>query len=153
MPSALFAALLLTGCDRVATVETRQAPKPAATENLLETVISTDETGAEIVPPAPAGQKFQALGTEPFWSIEVNGDTLFYSSPEQQTPVAIAAHLTAMGKHGDGGLRYVGAMEGRTVALTIRRGQCSDGMSDRVYPFNAEFEWGDRTLQGCARPK
>ena len=78
---------------------------------------------------------------------------LLYTSPEQQTAVAIEAHVTAIGKHGDGGLVWEGWMAGKPVTLTIREGQCSDGMSDTVYPYKATFTWGERTEQGCARLK
>ncbi len=124
------------------------------TENLLESVSETaDETPSPAATSVPTGQTFQALGTEPFWSIEVLGDKLLYTSPEQQTPVAIAAHMEGMSKHGAGELRYVGRMDGKAVVLTIALGICSDGMSDTVYAYTATFTWGERTEQGCARLK
>lgn len=141
MRSAVLAGLaLLAGCgenspEQIDTVDV-VAPEPASS------------------PASAAGeQTFQALGTEPFWSFEVLDGKLLYTSPEQQTAVAIEAHVTAIGKHGDGGLVWEGRMDGKPVILTIREGQCSDGMSDTVYPYKATFTWGERTEQGCARLK
>ncbi len=58
-----------------------------------------------------------------------------------------------MGKHGDGGLLYAGQMQGRPIGLTIRAGQCSDGMSDTVYPYKSALTIDGKTEQGCARLK
>jgi uncharacterized membrane protein len=38
------------------------------------------------------------------------------------------------------------------LRLTLRKAACSDGMSDRRYPFTAEVEAGGEMLKGCARP-
>ena len=95
------------------------------------------------------GRHFQALGTEPFWSLEVLPGKLIYTSPEVQPGIAVTYTLTGQGKQ----LRYSGTLQGKPMVLTIEPGECSDGMSDTVYPYKASFTWGDRTEQGCARAK
>ena len=131
--AALLALLALAAC--------KPAEQPAAPPSPATTA-------------SPLPQRMQALGTEPFWSFEIVGERLAYTSPEQPDPVTIEAHLTAVGKHGDGGLLYEGRMGGRPVGLTIRAGQCSDGMSDTVYPYKASFTWGDDPArEGCARDR
>lgn len=153
MRSVVLAGLfVLAGCD------------DGKKENLLETVtaelsaMESESAATATAAPSPPSaaiseKRFQALGTEPFWSIEIVGSRLLYTSPEQQAAVAIAAHMEGMSKHGTGGLKYVGRMDGKTVVLMIEPGTCSDGMSDTVYPYKASFMWGDQTQQGCARAK
>lgn len=139
MRSAVLAGLvLLAGCGE-------NLPKQ------IDTVDVALPESASSTASADQQQRFQALGTEPFWSFDVLDGKLLYTSPEQPTAVAIEAHLTAIGKYGDGGLMWEGRMDGKPVTLTIRVGQCSDGMSDTVYPYKSTFTWGDRTEQGCAR--
>lgn len=161
MRSAVLAGLaLLAGCEGgaemaaqsdenrrggAALVEAATADAASASGRSLSTI------AAPTRPAQTSAKRFQALGTEPFWSLEVLDGKLLYTSPEQLTAVAIEAHMTAIGKHGDGGLMWEGRMGGRAVTLTIREGQCSDGMNDTVYPYKSTFTWGDRTEQGCAR--
>lgn len=148
MPSALVAALLLAGCDRVTTVETRQAPKPVASENLLETVSSADESGARPTPsPSASNPRMQALGTEPFWAVDISPGQLRYSTPENQTGTPIASTATTDGRR----VIHTGQMDGKPVSLTIEPGTCSDGMSDTVYQWKATLTIDGRTEQGCAR--
>lgn len=91
----------------------------------------------------------QALGTEPFWSIKVEPDKLTWSSPDDLTGTSYAA----VGKASDGGWTYVGTLKGEAAELVIQPGNCSDGMSDTVYPYSARFAWGAQRLSGCARKR
>ena len=36
------------------------------------------------------------------------------------------------------------------IEITLRKKNCSDGMSDRAYPWEAEVVFKDETLKGCA---
>ena len=100
--------------------------------------------------PTPLPSKhFQALGTEPFWSIEVLPGKLRYSSPEQPDGITFPATASGLGS----GYRYVGVMAKAKVVLTITPGKCSDGMSDRTYAYTAALSIGDRAMHGCARLK
>ena len=100
--------------------------------------------------PTPLPSKhFQALGTEPFWSVEVLPGKLRYSSPEQPDGITFASTASALGS----GYRYVGVMAKAKVMLTITPGKCSDGMSDRSYAYTAALSIGDRAMHGCARLK
>ena len=40
--------------------------------------------------------------------------------------------------------------DGQTLVLTLIATECSDGMSDRVYPLTAKVELGEREMIGCA---
>jgi uncharacterized membrane protein len=92
-------------------------------------------------------QRMQALGTEPFWSVEVNGAALHYTTPESPAGTRIATTVTPEA----GGTRYSGVLGGEAFWLLIVPGTCSDGMSDTVYPFVATLTLGARSERGCAR--
>jgi uncharacterized membrane protein len=142
--------LMLAGCDngspanKVTVVDIRSGePSQIATDQGQSAASS-----APVATPAPE-QRFQALGTEPFWSLDVTPGKLRYSSPENLKGTTISSSETKDGAS----VRYTGTLEGKAVALTIEPGTCSDGMSDTVYPYKASFTWGDQTQQGCARAK
>ena len=103
--------------------------------------------------PAPAAflfpERLQALGPEPFWSIEIDGSRIAYSSldePEKQT-----ARVTR--KEAGGELRLAGTLAGTPITVRIVPETCSDGMSDQVYSYSAKVRLGARSLQGCARQR
>jgi uncharacterized membrane protein len=51
------------------------------------------------------------------------------------------------------GKRRTWAAEGPagSIRVSIDPGDCSDGMSDRVYPYAVEVVLGEEVLKGCAR--
>lgn len=132
----LVAALALAGCNP--SVEPQVAP-PA---------------GGASGPAVPASQAavfpaaLQALGNEPFWSVQVDGAQLRWSSPENIEGIG----LTAQREDGDDGLYLRGQMAGQAVQLHVQAGSCSDGMSDTVYPWRATWTQGGTVFKGCARP-
>lgn len=91
----------------------------------------------------------RAVGTEPFWAVEINPDGLVYSGvdrPEQRAanPGPVIQGTTAVYATATGA--------GTTLVVTLMDTDCSDGMSDRTYPLTARVEIGDETLNGCAAP-
>ena len=150
LTGAVLGAVLLAGC----------AKQPAE-----ERVVMDDPTGRPAAalpsdPPRPSApvatptapqpaptelyRHIQANGTEPFWAIEVLPGQLRFSSPDQPSGVTFAA------TSGDG-LHFAGRMNGTPVTLVLAPGLCSDGMSDRRYPFSAIATIGAQSLHGCAR--
>ena len=95
-------------------------------------------------------QPLRVLGTEPFWSVEITPDALIYTrvdQPEQRAP-----------NHGatvQGTVATYATSTNLQQALNVMliATECSDGMSDRVYPLTARVEIGDDTLTGCAASK
>ncbi len=126
---AVLALLALAGCEA-------KAP------------IAATETASDPAPAMP-GKPFQALGTEPFWSIEVTSGQMKYSDPENIAGTAFAASEAREGQ----GMHYSGTLHGQPVSLLVQPGTCSDGMSDTVYPWRAALRIGDRTEQGCVRER
>lgn len=85
-------------------------------------------------------------GTEPFWGGDSAGGTLTYSTPENIEGSTISVERFA----GNSGLSIAGKLEGASFDLVVTPGECSDGMSDRSYPFVATLRIGEETRFGCA---
>lgn len=85
-------------------------------------------------------------GTEPFWGGTVARGSFNYTTPEniEGTPIAVTRFA------GRGGLSFSGELDGQQVDLAITPGDCSDGMSDRTYPYNATLQIGSEQRYGCA---
>ena len=111
--------------------------------------------GAPTIAVEKPGPKFAAigahetisfLGTEPFWGGSVAGGQLTYSTPENQDGETVAARRFA----GNNGLGFSGQLNDRAFDLAITPGECSDGMSDRTYPYVATLKLGEEQRNGCA---
>lgn len=88
---------------------------------------------------------WRAFGTEPFWNARVDGDTLIFTTPEDQTGRTM---------HGSRvpslvGFVYTGTDGEKDFNLDISPGECSDGMSDNRYAYKATFVYGDTRYEGC----
>ncbi|HYJ30909.1 MAG TPA: hypothetical protein VEW25_11275 [Allosphingosinicella sp.] len=88
-------------------------------------------------------------GAEPFWGGSVTGTTIRYMTPDDQfgdvieTSVAFAPDRET----------YAGSWRGSPFVLTLSRGPCSDGMSDRTYAFSAALSARGEARRGCADPQ
>jgi uncharacterized membrane protein len=109
------------------------------------------DTVALSPPPAPAAGgapvAFRALGTEPFWGLEIDSTGLRFRTPENQEgtlfPPVAATRL------GDT-LRWAGGTGGVTIDARIWPARCSDGMSDRAWDQAALVVMKGETYRGCA---
>lgn len=96
------------------------------------------------------GIVFRGIGNEPGWVVEVGtGETPVLHAQldygERQIDVAHAQALP-------GGLGYAGTDgDGIDVQLQLRRGDCSDGMSDEIYPVSVQLVVGGKAYAGCGR--
>jgi uncharacterized membrane protein len=109
---------------------------------------------ASAATPAPSSsgmdisQPIRALGTEPFWALDITGGTKFKLSRPDHPDLLAEAPGSAMSP---GGATWVArGAEGEQLTVTLKMGQCSDGMSDRKYPMSAEVVLLNETLKGCA---
>lgn len=93
--------------------------------------------------PPPA---FRALGTEPFWTIEARGTRLTYATPDRP---ARPVRGVVRSQRADGTL-FEGELDGRLFLLTLRPADCSDGMSDRRYPYAVTLTVDGGERRGCA---
>ena len=85
-------------------------------------------------------------GTEPFWGGSVTGNRLTYSTPENQAGTTITVERFA----GRNGLSFNGTLDGGDFIMAVTPGACSDGMSDRSYPFTVMLKLPGETRNGCA---
>jgi uncharacterized membrane protein len=128
------------------------------TRKAFALIAATALTLAGCAPPKdgidPKGKTFDGIapgeiitltGTEPFWSIQINGEQANYSNPEHPEGFAFAVARFA----GNNGLGLTGTLFEEPVTITLTPGQCSDGMSDRAFPYVATVALGEETLRGC----
>lgn len=93
-----------------------------------------------------ADETISLVGTEPFWGGTISSGELNYTTLENQTGQKIAVRRFA----GNNGLGFSGSLDGEALDLAITPGDCSDGMSDRRFPFVATLRIGDEQRDGCA---
>lgn len=89
----------------------------------------------------------RALGTEPFWAVELTGSELVYSGvdrPEQRAPQGAPVLQGTMA------IWEATTTAGMPLSVTLTATECSDGMSSRTYPLTALVKVGEETLTGCA---
>lgn len=91
-------------------------------------------------------QPLRVLGTEPFWAVDIAHQTLVLTRPGVADVAAPTSNPVVTGTTAV----YSGTTNtGQTMVLTVIATECSDGMSDRVYPLTAKVELGEVTLNGC----
>jgi len=90
--------------------------------------------------PAEQEEAYRALGTEPFWSITVASGRITYESPEG----GFSVRAPRGQELGDGRI-----WETRRITLQASNRECSDGMSDTVYPQTVRATVDGRALRGC----
>ncbi len=94
-------------------------------------------------PALPQGEPYRALGTEPFWSLNIDHREIVFT--EANAPgVRIVEPLPKV-IHGFAGDIY----QGKRIGVNIVRTPCSDGMSDRVYPDKVQLRVDARAFEGC----
>ena len=98
-------------------------------------------------PWSPSG--YALNGSEPFWGGALTGTTIRYMTPEDQFGDVVETSLALAPDRET----YAGSWRGRPFVLTLTRGPCTDGMSDRVYAFAASLQVAGGTRRGCADPQ
>lgn len=102
----------------------------------------------------PRGETFSAVapeeaitltGTEPFWNARIAAGEAVWTTPDNPDGTRIAVTRFA----GNNGLGFNGTLDGAVFTATLTPGTCSDGMSDRSYPYVATIALGEETLRGC----
>lgn len=139
-----IASALTAACQPESRTPTEESePNGSATPDAVQAV-STE--------PAPAydglsvDETVHFTGTEPFWGGEIADGAARYSTPENIEGSQFAVTRFA----GNNGVTYSGTLDGRSFDLMITPGSCSDGMSDRTYPFVATLTLGEEQRNGCA---
>lgn len=97
---------------------------------------------------------YACRGSEPFWLLDIAPSSISYESPEGKmafTPVKPAEGAGLK----PGLLRvYKTAFKADPVNITIKyTGKCSDGMSEKSYPFESVVTLKSGVLSGCCDGK
>lgn len=149
--SVSAAVVVLAACQPAnkpaeATVEGSEAAVPAtpAASEAGAAPGDTSETRAYLG--ITESETVRFTGTEPFWGGQVAGTTLTYSTPENQEGDPITVTRFA----GRNGVSWSGTWQDKPFRLAVTEAKCSDGMSDRTYPFTATLEVLGEQRQGCA---
>lgn len=112
-------------------------PSPTAPTNAATDVASAKTTQTTA--------SWRCLGTEPFWAVEIeNGKAIFELPEKKEAPIT----LTAIAETNE-----AAAYSGENLKIRIKKETCSDGMSDNVYDYSAEIEFGKQQYKGCATKK
>lgn len=150
---AAFLATCAAACQPASEATKSGASDGTVAANAAGAAARPDNAPIRIVP--QEGAAFAAIapdepirftGTEPFWGGIVTGGELVYSTPENQQGETIAVRRFA----GNNGLGFSGVRGGAPFDMTITPGACSDGMSDRSYPFTVTLKLGEEQRNGCA---
>lgn len=159
MMAAMLVATLLAGCAKApreagvdaagnstTAVAQPSAPDATAPTTPLPDPVETDEPVTPIGTPAPI-TTFTARGNEPFWLVRVDGSALTYSTPDLQPGRVLQAQRT----DDAGGVVFTGNDAGQAFTLHISERACQDSMSGEPFEFTATFQYGEQSMDGCAR--
>jgi uncharacterized membrane protein len=134
---AACAVLALTACKPATeAAPSEPAPAPAPPEP-----IKPELNGVNLT------EDLRALGTEPFWKVEMLAAELTFSSPdlpESKAPNPGPAMTVGQAEWS------ATTADGKALKITITGKDCSDGMSDRTYPLTATVVLAETTYHGCA---
>ena len=159
----MLLALLLAGCGAAQQAQppaNELAPRSADSGQAAEAVPPTgpvpSEAEAEQTSPCRiqdgariAANAIRAVGTEPFWGVRVDGRCVTYSTPEDQAGTRVWTKFSGTADNG----RWSGALDGQPFVLATRlQPDCSDGMSDTVYPIAVTLWVRGEQRRGCAVP-
>lgn len=84
-------------------------------------------------------------GTEPFWGGRVRAGRLTFETPENEKSEAFRVRRTVRPR----AIMFSGAMSQGAFEMVVTRKLCSDGMSDRDFPYEVTISVGRDTLHGC----
>ncbi len=93
---------------------------------------------------------WRALGTEPFWALDIDGRGLRFRTPDDTGGILWPAPGAAI--TGDT-LRWTGETERGAIEARIWPARCSDGMSDRVWHHKARVGVEGTAYRGCAESR
>lgn len=130
--------------------EAPTGPRPPAVSPLEQPI----ETGAGMRPVSTAERvtyntaAFSARGNEPFWAVDVAGNTAIYKTPDNQRGSAVRVDRITFAE----GVEFIGVRGGRPFVLNVRGKECSDSMSGDRFPMTAVLTTAGRQQTGCAGP-
>ena len=111
---------------------------------------ASEEAAAPADAPVSAGPDyagdFDAVGTEPFWTVKIRADGLALTRPDHPE---ITNPNPGVRPEGEQGV-WESTSDGGRLRVRLTPGACSDGMSDRAYGYFAQVSIDGEALKGCA---
>lgn len=128
-------------------------PKPVEKEIVKKDSIAVEKPKVASTYEEPTNVFFKASGTEPFWGIEISEDSIKFTSPEKEKNFAIA-YVKPQKAMDANVISYQAKSDKIDLKFTIQQGECSDGMSDKVYNYTvkASLKRGNEKeilMEGC----
>ena len=103
--------------------------------------------------PGELPQTLSCTGTEPFWSLTTRGDSVTYSTPENDGTRYRVETIEGADLMRDPRRSVVASTSGRRLTAVLVPASCSDGMSNRAYGLDAtlvlERDGELRVMAGC----
>lgn len=152
----LAASLACSPRDDAEVVDTSAAAPKAPSGDVAASATPDTSTGARrdsvARPAAPAfpmvpGPAFRLVGNEPFWAVHIDSTIIRYTTPDDTSGTRFPPVKPL--QLGDT-LRWTSSSPQTIIEAWVVPESCSDGMSDRTWPYRASVQVGDRKLQGCA---
>lgn len=88
---------------------------------------------------------FRAQGNEPFWTVTVQEEGLFYKTPEYLDGRFIAATKQQQ----EAAWHYVGEWNEQSFELVVRKEACEDDMSGWAFNYSTQLTVNGATYKGC----
>jgi uncharacterized membrane protein len=105
------------------------------------------------VPALADATGYSCSGTEPFWSLKIDGTKASFETPDTGKAIFdVAAGKSAAGMSVDTVTVYDSAVAKTTVtviAAALTGGKCNDGMSDRLYDYQTVVTAPGHVYYGC----
>lgn len=98
-------------------------------------------------PPGPFDGEIRAVGTEPFWGLRIGDTEITLERMDQPSSKGPNPGPTLDGERA---IWRTPTADGDELVVTLWEEDCSDGMSDLTYVYQARVQVGDETLSGCA---
>ena len=92
--------------------------------------------------PTPPGGVYRAVGTEPFWDLTIDERQMVFTDRGNGVAVTQPTPRVIVGFAGE-------IYQTPRLGVNIVHKQCSDGMSDRVYPDKVQVTVDGRRFEGC----
>jgi uncharacterized membrane protein len=134
------------------------ACKPAGREQRSAAIPQADAPAA---PGEPASAPASAIsaeyavaldlnGTEPFWAMKIRRDALALERPGRAQ--VLAANPGPRIEGDEAVWQTTATGQGGALRVSLKPGDCSNGMSDKEFPYQATVEYAGERLLGCAEP-
>ena len=88
---------------------------------------------------------YRAVGTEPFWGLTMTSREMVFDEPNGPTRIVQPTPRPIIGVAGE-------IYQTPRLNVNVVHAQCSDGMSDRIYPDKVQVTADGRRFEGCGGP-